>query len=170
MQSRLFGLVHHEIRGGLGTSSMPPHRQARMAYASSRSGCCTCGLPCISDGFCKSPSYHCSCPAHTHMCGRSLQAPPGGSVVAVERIFPFRITEAIITIYRMLRIGHLHRLVCHQVMSPTQIGHSANGEGICRVQGALSPSNGLRQSPPLAHCYPESRADRSLPPLTLGRS
>ena len=102
-----------------------------------------------------------------HMSGRSLQAPPGGSTVVVERILP--LSTLLITIYRMSCIGHHYSLACRQVMSPTQRGH-CEWRGHLSCPRCIKPTNGSRQSSALAYCYPESRADRSLPPLTVWRS
>lgn len=78
---------------------------------------------------------------NTYVCGRSLQAPPGGRTLAVDENFPLCITQ-VTTIYRSntVRIGHGHRQSSNYVTHPTLV--SATREIIYRGQGALNPPMG----------------------------
>lgn len=79
-------------------------------------------------------------------------------------------SHTLVTIYR----NAAHRSSPSTFLSSSHVTHPKRS--LCEWRGYLpcprcmKPTNGSRRSPPLAHCYPESRADRSLPPLEVERS
>lgn len=165
--------VRQEIRGGPELPArLPPHQQSAAWHMHQVA---EAAVPVADHAFPTAPASHpaatatASCSAHPHV-RMILTGAARWQLGGLSNNFSLSASHTLIAIYRHIA----HRSSPSVFLSSSHVTHpkwpSCESRGHLPCPGRIKPTNGSRQSPPLAHCYPESRADRSLPPLTVERS